>query len=619
MSAWIQSALSVDRECVDVGILTVIPTEFRAVCAVLGLDADARDKHPDGSVIYRGHVASALTKRDYAVVVGCIGYAGNSDAASATTALLKNHGPRVAFLVGIAAGIRGKTHIGEALFSERVVAYEPAALVRRADGTSAEEARPDIERLDHGLRQDLVDYLARDQGRDLRLRERFVTAGAARPTPPAGQEQDYAAHVAAEVTVRDATIASGEKLLRDPSKLKTVRELHGKVEAGEMEAAGFVTACGRADIPWLVVRGISDFGDELKHDGFHALAAGSAAAALADFLAHGLDLGGAPATPAPSTPSPFIVGMPIERDEDFFGREAQKTALLDAMQRGQPMQILGERRMGKSSLLRWAQRHVPQGRQVVRVDAQSLPEKSPAELVRQMARALGRDDLIESHQVTPGASNGHAARALLGLMPLILLVDEADALAGPGHGFAPDFLGVLRALGQARRLLWVSASRRDLRTLFLESGLGSDFLNDSQTVWVGQLEADAAAALVRRGSREHVALAVEAAAGFACSLQTLGAALRIHAPQAAVDRTVSAMLPYFRTWWQRLSAAERALLLACTGRPLPIPGLPDQTRRLGRNVLVERGLLVERDGAFALPGSLWGEFVAAQASTSPLT
>jgi nucleoside phosphorylase len=117
-----------------------------------------------------------------------------------------------------------------------------------------------------------------------RLRERFLRAGGTFPTPATGKEDEYRQHVASVVETRIGTIASGEKLLRDPSKLHTLRSgMHGKTEVGEMEAAGLVEACRRGSVPWLVIRGISDFGDELKDDRFHELAARAAAATLADF------------------------------------------------------------------------------------------------------------------------------------------------------------------------------------------------------------------------------------------------------------------------------------------------------------------------------------------------
>ena len=84
-----------------------------------------------------------------------------------------------------------------------------------------------------------------------------------------------------------STIASGGKLLRDAEKFRALRELHGTTEVAEMEAAGVATACHRAGAGFLVFRGISDFGDEVKVDGFHEVAAKSAAIVAVDSCGKG--------------------------------------------------------------------------------------------------------------------------------------------------------------------------------------------------------------------------------------------------------------------------------------------------------------------------------------------
>lgn len=49
-----------------------------------------------------------------------------------------------------------------------------------------------------------------------------------------------------------------------------------------MEAAGFGTACNQREtpVPWFIVRGVSDFGDDFKDDLFHSWAAHAAASYL---------------------------------------------------------------------------------------------------------------------------------------------------------------------------------------------------------------------------------------------------------------------------------------------------------------------------------------------------
>ncbi|MGK3962278.1 hypothetical protein WMF38_55380 [Sorangium sp. So ce118] len=289
----------------DVAVLTVIQPELFAALDALGIGPDAYDKDEAGTIYYRGAVRSARARRDYRVVLSCIGAAGNYDSAAATRDIVAWCRPAAVLLVGIAAGIRGKLKIGDVVLSDRVVAYEPAAAVVGPDGAPREEPRPEIDRLPHAMNQDVVSY----RPDPARLQAVFAKIHGELPAPLPGQEALFREHVATALAVRAATIASGEKLLRDPSKLLCVRkEQHGKVEAGEMEAAGLVGACRRGGVPWLVIRGISDFGDAFKDDRFHDLAASAAAAVLADFLAYGLDL---PAKPGGWGRAAAALGMAL--------------------------------------------------------------------------------------------------------------------------------------------------------------------------------------------------------------------------------------------------------------------------------------------------------------------
>jgi formylglycine-generating enzyme required for sulfatase activity/nucleoside phosphorylase len=279
-------------QAADVAVMTVLPVELSAARDALGLRAEDREKDEDGTVTWTGAVRSELLGRSYRVVLSCFGAAGNPGAAAATAGILAKHHPRAVLLVGIAAGLRGRVKIGEVVLSDRVVAYEPSAVVAPGE----EERRPEIDRTAYRISQDVISY-APDS---VRIEKIFRRIGGRFLTKEAGLPEGARAEIAASIMVRAATVASGEKLLRHASKLREVREeIHGKAEVGEMEAVGVVEACRRRDVPWLVIRGISDFGDELKDDRFHEFAARAAAAVMADFLARGLELGAAAAASVP--------------------------------------------------------------------------------------------------------------------------------------------------------------------------------------------------------------------------------------------------------------------------------------------------------------------------------
>jgi serine/threonine protein kinase len=316
-----------------------------------------------------------------------------------------------------------------------------------------------------------------------------------------------------------------------------------------------------------------------------------------------------PSLPARQPPrSPFIVGAPIDRDDDFFGRDAECQLLCAALELGQPAQILSERRMGKTSLLRWIERHALelQDRPVVRIDVQALDGRcSPRHLVHAVARGCGRLDEVAS-DLEAGRS---PIQVLESLLPLVLLVDDADNLAAPEHGFNDGFLEGLRAFGQNHRLIWISASAQDLPSLFMEVGLTSLFLNDSREIWVGQLKDTAARKLAGLAGAEKAAVASRLAAGFAYGLQWIGDTLRsgTETTDSVGDAFAYSAEVVFQNWWTTRSEEERRLLMNAVNG-IALSGLDKGVRRRLRK-LRQRGLLIQQEGHFVVPGKAWKDFI----------
>ena len=264
----------------DVLVLTALDVELAAAKQAFGIAEDA--EHTTTKTGF--HVWKALiTKRGgktVSCVVACFAGAGNIDAASVTSMLLGELRPDNVMMLGIAAGLRGKCALGEVVLAERVVAYEGAALV---EGGKV-EVRPEITRLNMRVRQDVSSYLSNRATLESRLMDSYKALGIEFP------DQVEAGPVAQGMIPKTVTVASGEKLLRDPEKFLGMRELHGKTEVAEMEGAGLFAACNNFSTPVLMVRGISDFGDSKKDNRFHLLAAKAAAAVTVDYIANGMTL-----------------------------------------------------------------------------------------------------------------------------------------------------------------------------------------------------------------------------------------------------------------------------------------------------------------------------------------
>ena len=267
----------------DIGIVTVIGAELRAMQEALGIDNKA-DRFPSrGDLFWRSTVRANHSGRVLSVVVHCIGRPGMQAASAAATRMIERFSPSVLILAGIAAGRRTKIKIGDVAIPRSVA--DTSLKVAEAGEL---RGRPQIPSLPHVIEQMLSAFHLNTS----HWHETFKRLVGFRVKAPPGQEIEYAKHVAEIPSLHDITISSDNLLLRDAEVLETQAQvLHQHIRIGEMEAGGFITACEarHPTIPWLVVRGVSDFGDDFKNDQFHRLASCAAASYVAEFLTDGFD------------------------------------------------------------------------------------------------------------------------------------------------------------------------------------------------------------------------------------------------------------------------------------------------------------------------------------------
>jgi nucleoside phosphorylase len=79
-----------------------------------------------------------------------------------------------------------------------------------------------------------------------------------------------------KVKMHVGQMLSGNKLIDDPSFKQELIKMFPDSIGGEMEGAGVFDACSRARIEFIVVKGVSDWADGKKHDGYQEMAAASA-------------------------------------------------------------------------------------------------------------------------------------------------------------------------------------------------------------------------------------------------------------------------------------------------------------------------------------------------------
>jgi len=194
----------------------------------------------------------------------------------------------------------------------------------------------------------------------------------------------------------------------------------------------------------------------------------------------------------PDPESYFTIGPYITDPQKFFGREEELRAILNRLKSMQSTSVVGERRIGKSSLL-YHIFHTGNTRlqtndfRFVFIDLQEAKFQRQDLFLKNVLKEL---DLPHAG-IQPDADITEALVAFseeiekLDRKP-VLLVDEFDD--GLKHGrYSENFFEHLRSMIGSRKLGFVTASKKSLKDACLEGGYSSPFYNVFTTKKLGPL------------------------------------------------------------------------------------------------------------------------------------
>lgn len=262
---------AMDKVKVDVAIVTIIREELDAAKIAVGIQKDTEDLNISGLRYWGGKIARRGSE-ELSVVLTMVGESRTLPCAIACDRLFGAYSPKLCILVGIAGGVKDRVALGDAVSARLILDYEGARLEPKE-----RMKRPQPYSLEIPIGRDLYHFRPRSEWNDyfgeclLALRNLYELPSVS---------QDW--HPKHDMGV----ILAGEKLFADGSLPAMQKEYHQEVLAAEMEGSGFARACQEHAIPWLVFRGISDYGDPDKpaQKAWKATAALSAATAAVAFL-----------------------------------------------------------------------------------------------------------------------------------------------------------------------------------------------------------------------------------------------------------------------------------------------------------------------------------------------
>lgn len=323
---------------------------------------------------------------------------------------------------------------------------------------------------------------------------------------------------------------------------------------------------------------------------------------------------------------PWAIALPPV----FVGRTGALRDLEQAAWDGRGVSLLGEWRIGKTSLLHTCgQRARELGFSVRLLSGQGRERQGHQAFVDAVVGALPADSRTAATGAATGAA-GEAAgpespdtaadrlggwcsaqRQASGGLPPLLLLDEAEGLL---EHCEPGFLERLRGLLTGRQLSLVFATRRTLPEVYADLGRVSPFANMLEAVRIGLLEPGAAEALLTRGAaglepddptwllgwagRHPFFLTLLARRLFdarADGPDPDGRSPRAHALARFRDDAAQ----QFALWWSGLAERDRQRLCSAAA------GGPPTDADNGDDTLCRRGLLTDDHQPFARVLTEW--------------
>lgn len=237
-----------DRHGARVVVVVPMKEEFRELFAFIKeqVRQDIDDKTRRYDYVFR--------RGDYECIATCLGDWSETQAATATVALIEKWNPDAVVLLGIAAALHDDLKLGDVVVATQIVGYIESGKAEASDDPQAFLLMPGVRSFD--CSPDLVKHV---------LNLEFAYRDAFQKWKEACSRDRDALNVAPSCC--EAIIASGPVVSASVAFARWVRGHNRNIKALEMEAAGVMSAVrDRVDqARSLVVRGISDFGDERKN------------------------------------------------------------------------------------------------------------------------------------------------------------------------------------------------------------------------------------------------------------------------------------------------------------------------------------------------------------------
>ncbi|WP_203909575.1 hypothetical protein [Rhizocola hellebori] len=240
---------------VDVAIVAVKEVELDAVKSAFGVPLTQREDHyVNGAYFFMCEAAQPGGRPPLKVVITMAGRSGNDTMAAFLATVFTAFSARLCCLVGMAAGDEEQVSKGDVLFGLEVVDFK-----RKIMTDGGEELDPKPLAPSQALIRDFSFFRPERMGWHELTRQTIFNTVA--------EFSDIVVPVAFDPATycpgfKRTRIMAADELIEDDS-ISVRAALAGparRTSGAEMEGSGFAVGCSEWGVPWLVMRGIADYG-----------------------------------------------------------------------------------------------------------------------------------------------------------------------------------------------------------------------------------------------------------------------------------------------------------------------------------------------------------------------
>jgi nucleoside phosphorylase len=231
----------------DIVIICATQDEFISFKSILE-DVQRLDISNDATLYYKGYIKGLKDK--FSVIIPVPSDMGIATAAIVTTKCIHQFRPRFIFMVGIAAGIKASTKVGDVIIADQALNYNEVIEIENADQTTRTKYMHNVISISSNLRSRFYMFLNSSDINEV-------------------SEHSLLKDLNRGVRFHIGMMVSGGSLIRSKERIKQlVRDYHN-IKGIDMETYGVYKAVYSFNYDntpdFISIKSVSDFGDNDTH------------------------------------------------------------------------------------------------------------------------------------------------------------------------------------------------------------------------------------------------------------------------------------------------------------------------------------------------------------------